>query len=45
MRALDGRSVARGLALALDEQRPGEALLVAGSHYVVGEAMDALRLS
>jgi folylpolyglutamate synthase/dihydropteroate synthase len=40
--ARDGSGVRNGLALALGLLRPGETLLIAGSHYVVGEAMDAL---
>jgi dihydrofolate synthase/folylpolyglutamate synthase len=43
-RALIGGSVQEGLREALRELRQGETLLVAGSHYVVGEAMDALRI-
>ncbi len=45
MRAIDGRTVGHGLSVARMELRPGEMLLVTGSHYVVGEAMDALRIA
>lgn len=36
---LDGRSVSRGIRLALQEARNGEPVLITGSHYVVGEAI------
>lgn len=36
--ALDGGSVPMGIQLALAERRKNEVILVAGSHYVVGEA-------
>ncbi len=41
-RAFLGKSVKNGLILALSEAREGEPVLVVGSHYVVGEAMQAL---
>lgn len=40
--SIDGISVARGLSIALGELRRGEALLVTGSHYVAGEALNFL---
>lgn len=41
-KALLGKSVENGLSLAMNEVREGEPILVVGSHYVVGEVMQAL---
>jgi dihydrofolate synthase/folylpolyglutamate synthase len=41
-RSVAAPSVAGGLALALEEARPGEPILITGSHYVVGEAFEEL---
>lgn len=43
--AIDGGRVARGVELALKQRRRSEAILIVGSHYVVGEAMEALKIS
>ncbi len=40
--AINGATVARGMSLARAELREGEALLVSGSHYVVGEVLNFL---
>ncbi|MGA2623609.1 MAG: folylpolyglutamate synthase/dihydrofolate synthase family protein [Bacteroidota bacterium] len=41
-KALLGKSVENGLNLAMNEVHEGEPVLVVGSHYVVGEAMQVL---
>lgn len=41
-KAIDGRRVAEGLAIAKSEARTNEPILVIGSHYVVGETILAL---
>lgn len=38
--AIDGGAVGSGLRIAASEARPGETILVTGSHYVVGEAIE-----
>jgi dihydrofolate synthase/folylpolyglutamate synthase len=43
MRALDAGSVKKGITRAIFEARPSDAVLITGSHYVVGEALQALR--
>jgi dihydrofolate synthase/folylpolyglutamate synthase len=43
MRSLNAGSVKNGVARAIDEARPSDAILITGSHYVVGEALQALR--
>ena len=40
-----GNSVENGLILAMNERRREEPILVVGSHYVVGEAMQAFQIS
>lgn len=41
-KALLGKSVKNGLNLAMNEAREPEPVLLVGSHYVVGEAMQVL---
>jgi len=45
LKALDGDSVANGVAIAMREARANEPILVTGSHYVVGEVMKHLRVT
>lgn len=39
---IDGGSVSSGIYLAIQEKRPDEPILITGSHYVVGEAIETL---
>jgi folylpolyglutamate synthase/dihydropteroate synthase len=43
MHVRDGGSVKRGVAIAVDKAGPSDTILITGSHYVVGEALQALR--
>jgi dihydrofolate synthase/folylpolyglutamate synthase len=44
VRAVEGGTVSRGLELACREVRKNEAILVTGSHYTVGEALNFLNV-
>ncbi len=41
---LNGGSVADGLSLAMNQVRSDEAIVILGSHYVVGEAFDTIQI-
>jgi dihydrofolate synthase/folylpolyglutamate synthase len=43
MRALDAGSVKRGVVLALKKAGASATILITGSHFVVGEALQAIR--
>ena len=43
LKSIEGGTVAAGIQMASGEAREGETVLVAGSHYVVGEALDLLQ--
>lgn len=43
--AIDGGEVSPGLRMAMAEAREREPILVVGSHYVVGEAMESLEIT
>ena len=44
-KAIDGKSVKEGLKLAMKERRENELILIVGSHYTVGEAVQILHVS
>jgi dihydrofolate synthase/folylpolyglutamate synthase len=43
IRALNSGSVKKGVASAIEKATPSDTILITGSHYVVGEALQALR--